>query len=330
MDQVALEAFRRGHPNFDLRVQMANVTVSRPPRSSQVVQIKSHQGPSAALTSVEAWKIRGNYKADKLTTEHLLQEVSQSQEPALQHRAQNYSRFIGNAIQCAFMLQDISHLVFQARKGREETRNAQNEEHVMNEELLDPTVVFSPRVIDRNLIPTSSTLDAKWLVLVAHYTSFLKWPQPEPAQALPISMMEMMLDCCLAFQILPPVSLRLLKRDHEGLPGCDIGHLDTQYVLFPRREADLLYQTDIERFLLHMAPDVQLSATVSSVDSTPTVYPVWSGKLWLLQQCPMPTSPSTVTVWPTCISASVFYAGPRRSSVKISFGDYTCRTAALT
>ena len=78
-----------------------------------------------------------------------------------------------------------------------------------------------------------------------------------------------------------------------------------------------------------MAPDVRLSATASSTDPIPTVYPVFLGKVWLLQQCPIPTCPSTVTVWSTCISASVFDAGPGRSSVEVSIGDYTCRTAAL-
>ena len=84
--------------------------------------------------------MKGNDQADKAKS-HLLQEVSQ--KPSLQ-RAQNYPRFIDDAIQCSFMLQDISQLVFQARKGRDDTRNAQNEENIINEDSLDPTVVFPP------------------------------------------------------------------------------------------------------------------------------------------------------------------------------------------
>ena len=54
-----------GHPNY-LCVQNANVMRSRPPDSFQAVKIKSHQDPSAALSSVDTWKIRGNDQADKL------------------------------------------------------------------------------------------------------------------------------------------------------------------------------------------------------------------------------------------------------------------------
>ena len=35
-------------------------------------------------------------------------------------------------------------------------------------------------------------------------------------------------------------------------------------------------------------------------------------------------------MWPTCIAASVFYVCSWRSTVKVSFGNYSCRTAALT
>ena len=69
--------------------------------------------------------------------------------------------------------------------------------------------------------------------------SLLKWPETEPANPRPMSMIEMMLDCFLAFQILPPVSLRLLKRDHKVPTATDVSKFDTQYVLFSRKEAAL-------------------------------------------------------------------------------------------
>ena len=137
------------------------------------------------------------------------------------------------------MLQEISQLVFQARKEREDTRTAQNESVEPSAEVSDPTVVLFPRFINSSLIPVSNTWDDKWLNLVAHYFSLLKWPQPEPAHARPMSMMEMMLEFFLAFQILLPVNLRLLKRDHQIPPGRDLSNFDTQYVLFPRQDADL-------------------------------------------------------------------------------------------
>ena len=80
-------------------------------------------------------------------------------------------------------------------------------------------------------------------------------------------MMEMMLDCLLAFQILPPVNLRLLKGDRQVPPGKDLTEFDTQYVLFPRKQADLfptptfrdasyiwLRTYDFLQLILHLTP----------------------------------------------------------------------------
>ena len=227
----------RGHSNYDLWVQIANVIVSRPPRSFHIIKVKSHLDPSAALTSTEAWKIRGNDKADQLAKSHLLQEVQH--KPELHHRTQNYSRFIDDAVQCSFMLHEISQLVFQARKEKEDSGQVQAGQDDTPDAVPDPTVVYSTRVINFSNIPVSNTWDSKWLHLVAHYFSLLKWPETEPVHRKPMSMIEMMLDCFLAFQILPPVNLRLLKRDHKVPTATDVNQFDTQYVLFSRKEAAL-------------------------------------------------------------------------------------------
>ena len=227
----------RGHPNLDLWVRIANVIVSRPPGSFHVVKVKSHLDPSAAPSRVEAWKIRGNDCADRLAKAHLLQEVQE--RPEFHQRARTYSQFIEDTVSCSFMFQEISQLVFQARKEKETSGHLAANAHEQDPDFVDPTLVFGPRVIDTSLLPVSTTWDVKWLHLVAHYFSLLKWPQPEPADARPMSMMEMMLDCFLAFQILPTVNLRLLKRDHQVPQGKDLSEFETRYVLFPRREADL-------------------------------------------------------------------------------------------
>ena len=55
----------------------------------------------------------------------------------------------------------------------------------------------------------------------------------------PISMLELMLDCLIAFQVKPPVNMRLFTK-RQALPaGMDVSQHDTQYVLFSRHEADL-------------------------------------------------------------------------------------------
>ena len=82
-----------------------------------------------------------------------------------------------------------------------------------------------------------------------------------------MSMLELMLDWFLAFQILPPVNMRILKRDHQIPPGFDANQYDTQYVLFPGNEANLfpeptfkdasyicLRTFDLLQPLLHLTP----------------------------------------------------------------------------
>ena len=135
----------RGHSNYDLWVQIANIIVSRPPRSFQMIKVKSHLAPSAALTATEAWKIRGNDKADQLAKSHLLHEVQH--KPELHQRAQNYSRFIDDAVQCSFMLHEISQLVFQTRKEKEDSGHVQGGQEDLQDATSDPTVVYSTRVI---------------------------------------------------------------------------------------------------------------------------------------------------------------------------------------
>ena len=49
------------------------------------------------MTSVEAWRIRGDDRADELAKSHLLQEVQH--RPELHQRARNYSRFVNDAMQ---------------------------------------------------------------------------------------------------------------------------------------------------------------------------------------------------------------------------------------
>ena len=164
-------------------------------------------------------------------------------KPDLQNRASEYDKFIKQSIACSHMLHEISQLVFQAREDKErdtdERHNSRGADNVAAEEDLN----YFPRDIIFANIPSCSTWDPRWLEVVTHYFSLLKWPRPEPVAPRPISMLELMLDCLIAFQLRPPVHMRLFSRRQTLPAGVDISQYETQYVLFPRHEASLFPPT---------------------------------------------------------------------------------------
>ena len=63
----------------------------------------------------------------------------------------------------------------------------------------------------------STTWDEKWLQLVQHYFSLLKWPDLEQPSA-PVALVEIMLDLCISFQVRVPVNLQVTKLQGPGVP----------------------------------------------------------------------------------------------------------------
>ena len=231
----------RGHLNFDLWLEIANIIVSRGPEAARVIKVKSHQDPSAAATSHLAWMILGNDRADRLAKQFLWNFVHG--KPDLQNRASEYENFIKQSATCSHIHQEISQLVFQVPKDKEkdaDERDSRRQLHILPEE---EDLNYLPRDIVFANIPSCCTGDPKWLEVVAHYLSLLKWPCPEPANPRPISMLELMLDCLLASQLQPPVNMRLFLRRQTLPAGVDVSQYHTQYVLFPRHEASLFPPT---------------------------------------------------------------------------------------
>ena len=210
--------------------------VSRGPGTFSVIKVKSHQDACRAATSELAWIIRGNDKADALAKRHL--QVFVQNKPELHNRAKQYDQFVQHTLLCSHMLQEVSQLVFQTRKEME-TGPDGGSRAAGDQQEVEAHVNYSLRDISLSDIPSSSTWDAKWLDVVAYFFSLLKWPEPEPMVSRPISMLELMLDCLIAFQIKPPVNMRLFTK-RQALPaGVDVSQYDTQYGLFSRHEADL-------------------------------------------------------------------------------------------
>ena len=55
--------------------------------------------------------------------------------------------------------------------------------------------------------------DPRWLALVCHYFGTIRWPQG-PASGPPISLMKMMVDLFLTFQVTAPVNKKNLRKKH--------------------------------------------------------------------------------------------------------------------
>ena len=230
----------RGHPNVDLWTEIAGIVVSRGPACFQVIKVKSHQEAAAATAREIAWIIKGNDKADRLAKQHIWEFVQD--KPQLQNRGPKYDQFIQHTLLCSAMLQEISQLVFQTRKEKERESPGDFGPAGDNQDA-GANIIYSPHVIDVSNIPSSSTWDARWLDVVVHYFSLLQWPTPEPMDPRPCSMLELMLDCLIAFQIRPPVNMRLFSKRHTLPVGVDTPSHETQYVMFSRHEASLFPPT---------------------------------------------------------------------------------------
>ena len=62
------------------------------------------------------------------------------------------------------------------------------------------------------------TWDEKWLPLVQHYFALLQWPSVDQVSPVSISLVEIMLDFCLTFQVRVPVDLRTTQLKGPGVP----------------------------------------------------------------------------------------------------------------
>ena len=58
---------------------------------------------------------------------------------------------------------------------------------------------------------TSRTWDDRWITLALHYFGQLKWPDEVPPTDSGISLLEIMLDLCISFQVRPPINAALSK-----------------------------------------------------------------------------------------------------------------------
>ena len=78
---------------------------------------------------------------------------------------------------------------------------------------------YTPFFIISDKDVTCSTWDPRWLDLVKEYFSLLTWPPLDQSPPGPmVSLLELMLDCLILFQILPPTNLRVCAKRRLPCP----------------------------------------------------------------------------------------------------------------
>ena len=170
----------------DLWSLIAAEIVTRPKDSVRVFKVKAHSSPEDAVDAVHQWLAAGNAAADKMAKTTL---AVYTQESSFQTRVIQETTRIDHAFVCSKVLHRISlHL-------REKLKEEPSDEVRQNPPFVCNLTQENTREwqLEKLEYFNSPTWDDKWLQLVQHYFSLLKWPAMEEKLAL----IEIMLDLCI-------------------------------------------------------------------------------------------------------------------------------------
>ena len=200
-------------------MRISHLIWSRPLNSVRVFKIRAHRSVSSIQNPQEKWLAQGNDQADALA-EDFLQERAQ----ALCATNANWSASSEkHRLQQAFLatqyLHDVSNALFKLL----------NEQEIPRSQARGPTPAQNVPPLDESQFQVfpfespspflSPKWDPKWLALVFHYFGLIRWPQGQ-AQGPPISIMEVMVDFLITFQISTPVNKKKLKKKRAKLFSC--------------------------------------------------------------------------------------------------------------
>ena len=203
----------RNHPNSDLWSQIAALIVSRRPNCVTITKVKSHGSLPSDAPEDERWKTQGNDFVDKCAKgavrRYLDLEIPHFRSWV--HDEENQTDF---AIKCTSILHDISNHVFLARKAK----STQHDPAVSHEaQPSGAEIIYQPHFTLNSLDDSCITWDPKWLDLVKQYFSKLRWPAIDSSGPM-VSLLELMLDCLISYQILPPINLRVCAKRRLACP----------------------------------------------------------------------------------------------------------------
>ena len=224
--------------NGDLWVEISQVIASKPPGAIRIFKVKSHRAPHEAKDPMDLWTILGHDCADKVAKEEMASQIHLNQWSTTRHK--EYDQHIRDAILCSEYLYEVSKMVFKERKPIERGVPQPGE---AEDETMEVEIRYVSLPIELTDPPHSNAWDPKWLQLVVHYFRLLTWPdsaQQPQVPPKPTELLELMLECFISSQILPPVNFRLQKQWQTAHQKVDWSKFHTQYFLFPRAENNIL------------------------------------------------------------------------------------------
>ena len=160
--------------NGGLWRQISQAVLTKPQGSIQVTKVKSHRNPGDAKDPKDLWTILGNDHADKVAKDELCVQTRDNHWSTTRYK--DYDQYIKDSVLCSEYLHEISKMVFKERKPVERP----TVQHVI--ELQDAPGVevrYVPLYQQPSPIPETKMWDLKWLQLVLHYFSLLRWPDPD-------------------------------------------------------------------------------------------------------------------------------------------------------
>ena len=224
----------RGHPNFDLWNLIAHLIISRPDGLIQVTKVKSHAPTIELQDPWVKWISLGNDHADTLAKTTLSTHVTERLVNTPQWSPHGEKRSVELASKATQFLHEMSELLFKIRKDQAADQPHEADAVVLVE---DPAL-FQPHPFQSPEVFPGFKWDRRWLDLVLHYFSLLKWAPICPLN-VGMSCIEVLLDFLITFQIRPPLNARKLKKQGQGIT-LTWNTEECEYYLPSRAEASLL------------------------------------------------------------------------------------------
>ena len=217
----------KNHVNGDLWRGISQVIASKPSGAIRIFKVKSHGASHEAKDPFDLWTILGNDYADKVAKQEMSSQINLNQWSTTRHK--EYHQHIRDAILCSDYMHEVTKMVFKERKPAE--RGGQQPMAAVDE---TPEVEIRYISLPIKLTDRGTLNGYNW----SHTTSHcLHGP----------ALLEIMLDCFICFQILPPVNLTLQKQRQTAHQKVDWSKFHTQYFLFSRAENNIFpkpYLTD--------------------------------------------------------------------------------------
>ena len=227
----------RAHPNFDLWLRISQLLWTRPPNLVQVFKIKAHRSLTDIADVTQQWLALGNQNADDLAKQTLRDRIQVLCTGNSAWSLQSEKQSLNQAFLATHYLHDVSTELSKIRNENSNLSTHAPEGESASDALALDESRFAPSPFPIPEI-SGTKWDPRWLTLVCYYFGTIKWPQ-DAAPGPHISLMEMMVDFFISFQVTSPVNKKILRKKHGHC-----SHISWDQIKFtnhlPSREESLL------------------------------------------------------------------------------------------